>query len=111
MVTLGTDTNTQLIQLARAASMETQLTPLILSSNYTQVALAVLQTGTDLVRELNRYRRPSHEPFSFDATNTDSYASADPEDLVWLKHLQNLFAALPEEHRLAARRNLAATQT
>jgi hypothetical protein len=101
----------RLITLAQRANMDTQLTPLILSGNYTQVASAVLKNGTELVRELNRYRRPSHEPFSFDATDTDSRTSADPEDLVWLKHLQNLFAALPEEHRLAARRNLAVTQT
>ncbi len=110
MVTLGTDTNTQLIQLARAASMETQLTPLILSGNYTQVASAVLKNGTDLVRELNNKRTHRQKPFAFDALIPTPLDLKD-ENLVWLRNLQKLFAALSVEHRLAAKRNLAATQT
>ena len=110
MVLLDTDKNAQLARLADAVNMAIQLTPLIFSGDHTQVAVLVLKEGLALVDELNNKKQSRQEPFAFDAIIPVPSDSKD-EDLVWLKNLQNLFEALPSNQRLAARRNLAATQT
>lgn len=110
MVTLGTDTNTQLIQLARKAGMEQQLTDLIMASEHTRVAILVMTEGKAVVDELNSTRSPKQEPFSFEALVPATQDSVN-ENVVWLRNLQRLFMALPSQDQLAATLSLAATQT